>query len=69
MVLNGAREIATQHKTRFFVEMHSPPELPMEDNAMKVMEWCESTGYRPWYLKEKVILEEPRQIAKRGRQQ
>ena len=67
LVLNGAQKIATQHKTRFLVEMHSIPELPMEDNAMRVMEWCESTGYRPWYLKEKVILEEPRQIAGRGR--
>lgn len=67
LVLNGGQEIATKHKTRFFVEMHSSPELPMEDNAMKIMEWCDSTGYRPWYLKEKAILDEPRQIANRGR--
>lgn len=67
LVLNGARAIATEHKTRFLVEMHSSPELPMEDNAKKIMAWCESTGYRPWYLKEKAILDEPRQIAKRGR--
>jgi FkbM family methyltransferase len=67
LVLNGAREIAIKHKTRFFVEMHSPAEMPMEDNAIKIMAWCEATGYRPWYLKEKIILDEPRQIAKRGR--
>jgi FkbM family methyltransferase len=67
LVLNGAKEIATQHKTRFHVEMHSFPKQPMEVNAMKVMEWCKSTDYIPWYLKEKVVLEDPRQIAKRGR--
>lgn len=67
LVLNGAYNIAAKHKTRFFVEMHSSPELSMEDNTIKIMKWCESTGYRPWYLKEKTILDEPRQIAKRGR--
>ncbi len=67
LVLNRSRGIASQHKTRFFVEIHSSPELPMGDNAMKVLEWCASTGYIPWYLKNTVMLEKPHQIEKRGR--
>jgi len=67
LVLDGAKEIAKQHKTRFFVEMHSSPELTMDYNATKIIEWCSSLCYQPWYLKEKIKLKEPHQIAKRGR--
>jgi FkbM family methyltransferase len=67
LVLDEARQIAAQQQTRFFVEMHGSPEQSMEDNADKILAWCKSLGYTAWYLKEKVVLETPGQIAHRGR--
>ncbi len=66
-VLEGARQIAAYQKTIFMVEMHSPPELPMRENATKIIQWCNSVGYTPWYMKEKRILTHADHIAHRGK--
>lgn len=66
-VLQGSRECASRLRTRFFVEMHSNPELSMRQNAQSVIEWGRSSGYEAWYLKEKIRLESPEQIEHRGR--
>lgn len=66
-VLQGAKEIAKKQKTRFFVEMHSNPELPMSENVKQLLHWCRDLNYTAWYLKEKVKLEDPEQIKGRGR--
>lgn len=66
-VLRGAIECARQKQTRFFVEMHSNPDLPMQVNAESVLSWCQENDYRAWYLAEHVLLESSQQIAHRGR--
>ncbi|MDX2091171.1 MAG: FkbM family methyltransferase [Kofleriaceae bacterium] len=66
-VLRGARAVARGGKTRFLVEMHSPPELPMVANAQQVLAWCNEVGYAAWYLSKGVKLESPDLIAHRGR--
>lgn len=66
-VLQGSRRCAGLGTTRFLVEMHSPPELPMNENAACVLEWCRSVGYSAWYLKQHSLLTDPQAIAKRGR--
>ena len=66
-VLLGSSRIAAHQKTRFFVEMHSPPELPMVENAARVLTWCETVGYHAWYLADKIRLATPSQIQHRGR--
>lgn len=66
-VLQGAKETAKKQQTRFFVEMHSNPELPMLENAKQLLYWCKDLNYTAWYLKEKVKLEDPEQIKMRGR--
>lgn len=66
-VLLGGRECAQHGKTRFLVEMHSNPEVPMARNAALVLDWCRSMGYAAWYLKEASRCETPEQIAHRGR--
>lgn len=66
-VLAGARAIARAAKTRFLVEMHSPPELPMAANAEKVLAWTKDVGYSAWYLSEGTKLDSPQPIAHRGR--
>ena len=65
--LMGATNVARQQKTSFFVEMHSPKEITMEQNAKWILGWCSSHSYQPWYLKDKCLLEEPEQIKHRGR--
>jgi FkbM family methyltransferase len=67
LVLEGARMLAGRRKPRILVEMHNPPELPMLENASRVLAWCESVSYAAWYLKEKTLLRDPREIAHRGR--
>lgn len=66
-VLAGATQLASRQKARFFVEVHSPPELPMRENAQRLLTWCRENRYRPWYLKEKLLLESVDLVAHRGR--
>lgn len=66
-VLEGACECASQGRTRWIVEMHSNPELPMRANAARVLEWCGRNGLAAWYLKEHRRLTEAAAIEKRGR--
>lgn len=65
--LAGSRELAEQKKTRFIVEVHSNPDLPMLTNAQLMLSWCQSAGYRAWYLKDHAELTSPQQLANRGR--
>ena len=53
-VLAGAKECLLMHKTRFLVEMHSNIDLPMVENARRVLDLCNSSGYGAWYLARKV---------------
>ena len=65
-VLTGARQTAHTLRPWFMVEMHSPPELPMLENATLVLDWCRENGYTPWYMKE-AAMEQPEMIAHRGK--
>jgi len=67
LVLKGAEKLTLNGKTRFFVEMHSNPKMPMIENAEKVINWCKDHQYQAWYLKEKQPLTKPEQIAHHGR--
>lgn len=66
-VLWGSLHIAQQRKTRFLVEMHANAELPMAENATRLLAWCAATGYQAWYLKDQTVLARAEQIAHRGR--
>ncbi len=66
-VLVGSTKLAAHKKTRFMVEMHSPPELPMAENAGLVLDWCKRVGYSAWYLKGEELLDGVAAIAHRGR--
>ncbi|MDQ3819688.1 MAG: FkbM family methyltransferase, partial [Acidobacteriota bacterium] len=66
-VLHGSRKCALQAKSRFLVEMHSNPDIPMAKNAAGVLEWCRAVGYLAWYLKEATCCENPQQVEHRGR--
>lgn len=65
--LRGGRTLAQRGQTRFFVEMHSNSDLPMEVNAKAVIEWCAEVGYSAWYLKKHQLLTQPDLISSRGR--
>ena len=67
LVLNGGLNLAKNGMTRFFIEMHSNTELSMHENAFKVLEWCKTTNYEAWYLKEKIKINNPDSISHRGR--
>lgn len=67
LVLQGGENLASKMKTKFFVEMHSNPELTMRENAESTIRWCKKNSYRAWYLKDKTELTSPSQIENRGR--
>ncbi len=67
LVLLGAIQLAANRATTFIVEMHSPPELPMTENAQRVLEWCKSSRYRAWYMRDACPLQSSEQVADRGR--
>ncbi|HLO16669.1 MAG TPA: FkbM family methyltransferase [Anaerolineales bacterium] len=67
LVLKGATTLASRKHTMFFVEMHSSYELPMEENARHVLNWCQQVGYQAWYMKDKTKLTTPEPIQRRGR--
>jgi FkbM family methyltransferase len=66
-VLQGAKQLAAKNQTRFMVEMHSPPELPMVENATKVLAWCVENNYTAWYMKTYSELKDPTVLADRGK--
>ncbi len=66
-VLAGAYQTARTARPWFMVEMHSPPELPMKENAALVLDWCRENSYTAWYMKEAVVMDRPEMIAHRGK--
>lgn len=66
-VLSGSKELASQKKSRFLVEMHSSPEMSMGENAKKIIQWCAETGFSAWYMKEQTLLQNEQLIAHRGK--
>ncbi len=66
-VLEGSREIASQAKTAFMVEMHSNPELTMVQNADAVLSWCDELDYSAYYLKTHSPTHDSDDIGHRGR--
>ncbi|MFN4080092.1 MAG: FkbM family methyltransferase [Saprospiraceae bacterium] len=66
-VLKGATQLAAQRRAWFMVEMHSPPELPMTENAALVLDWAKSVGYTVWYMRDACLLTTPKALADRGR--
>ncbi|MDP2160924.1 MAG: FkbM family methyltransferase [Flavobacterium sp.] len=65
--LMGANKTAALQKTKFIVEMHAPPELPMIENATRILNWCQSNAYQAYYLSNGQLLEYPETIAHRGK--
>lgn len=66
-VLEGATSLCTNHRVRIIVELHSGTELSMYDNAKAVLSWCNRVDYQAWYMKGGRRLDNPENIAHRGR--
>lgn len=66
-VLRGAIKIASSKICKFLVEMHSTHEMSMNNNASKILDWCNKNKYKAYYLKEHSLLENPEKIEHRGR--
>lgn len=65
--LNGARRLTLAHTPRYLVEMHSQDELPMRENAERVLRWSREMGYSTYYLKTHTLVESVEPFANRGR--
>lgn len=63
--LKGCNGIAKKGTT-FFVEVHSGPELTINDNTQAILDWCSENDYCAWYMKDKEILTIDK-IKERGR--
>src|SRR5690606_22824517 len=51
-VLQGAGILASNQRAWFMVEMHSPSELPMVENARLVLDWASRMNYQAWYMRD-----------------
>lgn len=49
------------------IEMHSPSELPMVQNAALVLDWAHRNNYFVWYMHDACKLSDPKALADRGR--
>ncbi len=65
--LKGAVQIAQLKKTRFLIEVHSNPELPMKENGQHLLDWCGQNGYDAYYLSKHEKLNDVEPFVKRGR--
>ena len=65
--LEGSKKLASHHKSRFIVEVHSNPDLSMKENGEAILSWCQSVGYSAYYLKHHAILNSVDVIEHRGR--
>ncbi len=67
LAIAGAIKTASSLKTKFMIEMHSPPELSMKDNAERILKWCHSNKYSAFYMRDAIELSNSDQIANRGK--
>ncbi len=65
--LAGAKACLLKQQTRFLIEMHSNTDLPMEENARKVLQICQENNYKAWYLSRQKELTNPEDVSDRGR--
>lgn len=66
-VLEGGTQLAALQQTWFMIEMHSPPELPMIQNAALVLAWAQQHDYEAWYMRDACRLIAPNMLSDRGR--
>lgn len=66
-VLEGANKIARETQCAFMIEMHRIDSITMEEAGNKVISWCNNLNYNCWYMKNKVLLEDGKPIATRGK--
>ena len=67
LVLEGANETTLRYKPTYFVEMHALKEVSMEENAEKILNWCDNSSYSAWYMKHARKLTNSNEIAQRGK--
>jgi FkbM family methyltransferase len=67
LALKGSFNCMSKRKTRFLVEMHSNPDLPMFENARRILETCSKVDYKAWYLSRQLELVDPQLLSDRGR--
>lgn len=67
LALMGCQKTVRDRKTRLLIEMHSNPELPMVENASRILNWCAINHYKAWYLKKKIEIDRPEILSSRGR--
>ena len=66
-VLEGATNIAKSGHTIFLVEVHSSPDLSIEENTSKILNWTENNNYQAYYLSKHTHLKNLEDIKGRGR--
>jgi FkbM family methyltransferase len=62
LAMDGATKLARESKCMFFIEMHSLPNLSMEEAGDKMIEWCEKNDYNVWYLRSQEKLSSGKMI-------
>ena len=66
-VLKGAANCFEHRSTRCLIEVHASKELPMKENAHRILSICHDIGYKAWYLSQKEEWISEEQVKNRGR--
>ncbi len=67
LALMGATKTASKAVSKFFIEMHSLPEMPMKKNGDMILDWCKNNHYKAFYLKEGKQIFDSSAIESRGK--
>lgn len=67
LAIKGATKLANEAKCLFFVEMHTLPDMTMEDSGNEVLKWCNENKYNVWFLRDKKKLDDGKLIKDMGK--
>lgn len=67
LAMQSAKKLAKEAQCSFFIEMHNVENLGMEAAAQLMLDWCEETGYKAWYLKTGEQLRTAETVKTRGK--
>ena len=67
LALKGAAELAKKQITKIFLELHNVKDRSMFETGSFVINWCVENDYVAYYLTDGKILQDPHQIAHRGK--
>lgn len=67
LVMKGAKQVASETKCIFMIEMHQIETLIMEEMGSQMVAWCHEMDYTCWYMKTQEAMKDGTPISSRGK--